>query len=238
MIMSFNVISGEWRKLVMVNYEVDPDVLRPYVPNKTALNLYGGKCFVTLAGFMFNNIKIAGIKLPFHQQVDEINLRFYVVPEGAMQTERGVVFIKELIPKKLIASSANFLYQEHYEVTPVKHVYDADTDHQKIRYTWESHQPNSMNVTAGNTAHEINKGTEEEFITLQLRGYTKVNEQKTFRYVVQHPLWHQYAIEKFNMHVDFKNSFGDAFGFLQREKPASIYLAEGSPIAIEMRAVF
>jgi uncharacterized protein len=238
MIMPFNLISGEWRKLVMINYEVDPDVLMPLIPNKTTLNFYKGKCFVTLAGFMFNNIKITGIALPFHQQVDEINLRFYVIPEGAEQTERGVVFIKELIPKKLIASSANFLYQEHYEVTPVKHIYDADTNCQEIQYAWKADQQNSIHVTAGKKAYEINNDTEEEFITLQLRGYTKVNEQKTFRYVVQHPLWHLYAIEKFNMTVDFKNSFGIAFEFLQEQKPSSIYLAEGSPITIEMRENF
>jgi uncharacterized protein YqjF (DUF2071 family) len=74
--MSF--LKAEWRKLIMVNYEVNPDILKSYLPNGTELDFYKGKCYVSVIGFMFLNTKLLGIKIPFHINFEEVNLRFYV----------------------------------------------------------------------------------------------------------------------------------------------------------------
>tara|TARA_R110000765_G_scaffold255303_1_gene356043 strand:+ start:861 stop:1103 length:243 start_codon:yes stop_codon:yes gene_type:complete len=74
--MSF--LKAEWRKLAFANYEVDPSILATYVPPGTELDLYLGKCFVSLIGFLFLNTKIVGIRIPFHGKVEEVNLRFYI----------------------------------------------------------------------------------------------------------------------------------------------------------------
>jgi uncharacterized protein YqjF (DUF2071 family) len=233
--MPWKFLSGEWRKLIMINYQVEPQILQPLLPTGTKLNLYKGKCFVTLAAFMFNNIKVKGITIPFHNHVDEVNLRFYVVPDNESQEERGVVFIQESIPKPLLAYSANFLYKEHYEVKPVRHSWKTDLDHQHIQYFWKDAQWNFLDIKATKNASPIEAGSEEEFISLQLRGYTKVNEHKTFRYIVKHPLWTTYPITHAEINVDFKNAYGEDFSFLEFQKPSSIFLAEGSPVSIMMR---
>ena len=59
--MSF--LKAEWRKLAIANYAIDPSVLKKYVPPGTELDLWEGKCYVSLIGFMFLNTRSAGLQL-------------------------------------------------------------------------------------------------------------------------------------------------------------------------------
>ena len=93
--MSF--LKAEWRKLAFANYEIPPSVLSKYVPPGTELDLWDGKCFVSLIGFMFLNTKIFGVKIPFHAAVEEVNLRFYVKRFENNTWKRGAVMDTESI---------------------------------------------------------------------------------------------------------------------------------------------
>jgi uncharacterized protein YqjF (DUF2071 family) len=106
--MSF--LNAEWRKLSFANYEVNPSFLSKYVPPGTELDLWEGKCFVSLIGFMFLNTKILGIKVPFHINFEEVNLRFYVKRFENNTWKRGAVFIKEIVSKPALTLVANTLY--------------------------------------------------------------------------------------------------------------------------------
>ncbi|MBT8255930.1 MAG: DUF2071 domain-containing protein, partial [Bacteroidia bacterium] len=110
--MSF--LKAEWRKLILVNYVVDPKILEPYIPNDTQLDLWQDKCYVSLVGFMFQNTKLLGVKVPGHVNFEEVNLRFYVKRKVGNEWRRGVVFIKELVPKWALSFVANTVYGESY----------------------------------------------------------------------------------------------------------------------------
>ena len=71
-------LTAEWRKLLVINYEVDAEVLLPYLPVGTELDLFEEKCYVSLIGFMFLNTKVKGISAPGLRNFEEVNLRFYV----------------------------------------------------------------------------------------------------------------------------------------------------------------
>ncbi|CAD0219992.1 protein of unknown function [Chryseobacterium sp. JV274] len=73
-----NFLKAEWRKLAIINYEIDPEILLPYLPKGTELDFYKGRCYVSLVGFMFLNTKLLGLPIPFHRNFEEVNLRFYV----------------------------------------------------------------------------------------------------------------------------------------------------------------
>ncbi len=105
--MAKTFLKAEWRKLVMANYAVDPALLMNYLPNKTELDFWNGTCYVSLVGFMFQNTKVMGIKIPFHVDFEEVNLRFYVRYKDAGEWKRGVVFIKEIVPKPMLKIVAN-----------------------------------------------------------------------------------------------------------------------------------
>ncbi|MCB9261021.1 MAG: DUF2071 domain-containing protein [Flavobacteriales bacterium] len=111
-------LKAEWRKLAIANYVVDANVLLDYIPAGTELDLWNGKCYVSLVGFMFQNTRLLGIKIPFHVHFEEVNLRFYVKRFDNGIWKRGVVFIKEIVPKRALTFVANTVYNENYEILP------------------------------------------------------------------------------------------------------------------------
>jgi uncharacterized protein YqjF (DUF2071 family) len=233
--MASTFLTGEWRKLVMVNYSIDPQLLKPFIPFGTTINFWKNNCYVTLAGFMFCNIRAKHIMIPFNTSTEKINLRFYVLPLQAAQQERGVVFIKEIVSKPILAWGANLFYKERYSVMPVKHRWGKIEGKQHVLYRWKYHQWNTLKLSTYLHPIDLIPETEEEFICLQPRGYTKVNETKTYRYEVLHPSWQIYPVTNYDLNVDFKGLYGDAFAFLKYQKPSSVILAEGSKVSIKMR---
>src|SRR4051812_37339218 len=122
--MTNTFLKAEWRKLAMINYAVDKKLLEPYLPRHTELDYWNNTCYVSLVGFMFLNTRIKGVKVPFHINFEEVNLRFYVRYKEAEIWKRGVVFIQEIVPLPALTFVANTIYQEHYQTRPMKHRWD------------------------------------------------------------------------------------------------------------------
>ncbi|MBP1651849.1 MAG: hypothetical protein H6Q26_2006, partial [Bacteroidetes bacterium] len=114
-------LSAEWRNLLMINFQADPAVLQRYVPYRTELDTWNDIHYVSLVGFMFQNTKVLGLSIPFHRHFEEVNLRFYVRYKDGQEWKRGVVFIKELVPKHAITFVANTIYKEKYATHAMRH---------------------------------------------------------------------------------------------------------------------
>lgn len=230
--MSF--LKAEWRKLAMANYVIDPEILKKYVPAGTELDLWAGKCYVSLIGFMFKEVKLLGVKIPFHVNFEEVNLRFYLRRFENGIWKRGVVFIKEIVPKPALTFVANTLYNENYETMPMRHNWEENAENRVVEYQWKkSNQWQSFKVVAALNPSEITENSEVEFITEHYWGYAKVNDSTTNEYEVTHPKWQQYAVERADIDVDFGLVYGEEFAFLTDLKPDSVLLAEGSKITVE-----
>jgi uncharacterized protein len=135
--MARTFLQAEWRKLVMANYLVEPKLLEPYLPSKTELDLWNNGCYLSLVGFMFLDTKVKGFKIPFHTDFEEVNLRFYVRFKDNGTWKRGVVFIKEIVPKQALTFVANTIYGEKYETMPMAHSWTKEADKQTIEYKWQ-----------------------------------------------------------------------------------------------------
>lgn len=232
--MSF--LNAEWRKLAIANYEVDPEVLHDYVPHGTELDIWNGICYVSLVGFMFVNTSVLGIPIPYHRNFEEVNLRFYVKRKENGEWKRGVVFIKELVPRRVITFIANTIYKEHYQTVSMNHEWQQQADAQLVKYGWKlKGRAHSVNVKASIKSVAIVEGSEEEFITEHYWGYTKVSPTKTYAYEVKHPKWDCYHIEDYTIEVDYATVYGKDFEFLNNLQPTSVMLAEGSEISVEKR---
>jgi len=230
--MSF--LKAEWRKLAIANYQIDDAILRPYLPAYTELDKWNGITYVSLVGFMFVNTKVLGLKIPFHVNFEEVNLRFYVKHKDQGEWKRGVVFIKEIVPRHAITLIANTLYKEHYETLKMKHLWEETTNSRTVRYEWQRNNAwQYFQVEAERTPSKIEDHSETEFITEHYWGYTKIDEQTTFEYEVTHPKWEHYKIKDFDIKVDFEQTYGPAFKSLNQVPPESVMLAEGSLITVE-----
>jgi hypothetical protein len=232
--MSF--LTAEWRKLILANYLVDPKILHSYVPQGTELDFWQGNCYASLVGFMFTNVKLLGVPIPFHTRFEEVNLRFYVKRRHEGEWRRGVVFIKEIVPRAAITFVANSVYGEHYETLPMRHEWVEEKETQRVAYEWKQKgQWQSLSVTAKRKAQPIPVGSEISFITEHYWGYTKINQQKTTEYQVTHPSWEYYPLIDYKVDTDFAKVYGERFAFLNDAQPASVMLAEGSPITVEQK---
>lgn len=230
--MSF--LTAEWRKLAIANYEVNPDLLTPYLPYGTELDFWKDKCYVSLIGFRFLQTKLLGIKIPFHVNFEEVNLRFYVKRNVGGIWRRGVVFIKEIVPLPALAAVANLLYNEKYETRRMQYTWLEHENTREVAYKWRiKNNWQYLKIMAAKEATAIAPGSETEFITEHYWGYAKVNNFKSNQYEVTHPKWQQYAVKDYTISVDFEQNYGKKFQFLNNCPPSSVMLAEGSPITIE-----
>ena len=183
---------------------------------------------------MFKNTKVLGLKVPFHIDFEEVNLRFYVKYFENNTWKRGVVFIKELVPNSALSFVANAFYDEHYQTVPMNHKWELIDENIKVTYHWKyNNNEQKISVLAENNLQEILPNSETEFITEHYWGYTKVNESKTFEYEVTHPKWQTYNVKEYDINVYFGLVYGADFAFLNNLKPNSVMLAEGSEITVE-----
>ncbi len=234
--MTDTFLSARWENLIMANYEVDPEVLKPYLPNGVEIDFYNNKTYVSLAGFMFRKTSLFKIPIPFFGTFEEINLRFYVKRVDGDSVKRGVVFINETVPYKLVAWLANKLYKEHYITIPTEHSIVYNESDKSIKYKWKiNKQWNHLAVNAAKEKEEILPGSIEEFIFEHYYGYTKLNSGLSQEYKVNHPRWQVNKVTDYSVHCDFKSMYGNDFVFLNEQAPDSVIIAEGSPVTVNWK---
>ncbi len=138
--MSPSFLTAEWRNLLMANYKIEPSILKKYLPCGTELDSFNNVHYVSLVGFLFKNVKLKGLSIPYHRHFEEVNLRFYVRYKKELQWKRGVVFIKEIVPKRMITFVANNIYKEKYATHPMKHIWKNEAKDFKVEYFGRWHK--------------------------------------------------------------------------------------------------
>ncbi len=220
----------------MANYLVNPEVLKPYLPHGTEIDTWQGRCYISLVGFMFENTRLLGIRVPWHSRFEEVNLRFYVKRKEGEEWKRGVVFIKEIVPRYALSFVANTVYNERYETLKMDHHWIAAADRMEVMYKWKKKgQWQEFRVKAGSRTLAAEPNSEEEFITEHYWGYARVSARKTNEYEVTHPRWELYPVREYEIDIDFGKVYGEEFAFLNQENPVSVMLAEGSEITVEKK---
>jgi uncharacterized protein YqjF (DUF2071 family) len=229
-------LTAEWRHLLLLNYEIQPEVLQPLVPSGTELDLWQGKALVSMVGFLFRRTRLLGLPVPFHTNFEEVNLRFYVRRPGD-DARRGVVFVKEIVPMPMIANTARILYGENYQALPMGHTVE-EKDGQicpegLVEYTWRFRgRLHRLGGLALGESAPLEPGSEAEFITEHYWGYTRRGPKRTGAYRVAHPAWRVRPVAQPYLLCDVAALYGAAFAPYLRRPPSSAFLADGSPVAV------
>ena len=229
-------LQAEWKNLLMLNYEVDPEILKPYLPVGTELDLWQGKALVSMVGFMFLNTKVLGIKWLWHINFEEVNLRFYVRHFNGKEWKRGAVFISEIVPKHIIPIVANNLYNEHYQAMPMKHRFTVLPNQQtEFLYEWKyKNRWNKLGAVVDDEAKPMEPESAELFIFEHYWGYNKLNDRKTLEYQVEHPSWKIKEVQSAVFKADIEALYGAVFKPYLEAKPYSAFFAEGSEVAVRV----
>ncbi len=217
----------------MLNYAVDPACLRALVPRGTELDAWNGHYFVSVVGFHFVDTRVLGVPVPFHRDFEEINLRFYVRREIAGEVRRGVVFIKEIVPRTAIAWLANTLYNERYVALPMSHHIDDVTQGRTITYrAHHAAQPCAISASTSGDPSFSPEDSEATFIAEHYWGYVSQRDRSTVEYQVEHPRWRVWAAQRATLEGDMHALYGAPFAACLAAQPTSAFVAEGSPIVV------
>jgi uncharacterized protein len=220
----------------MLNYAVDPTLLRSLIPAETELDFFQERTFLSVVGFQFRNTRVRGVAIPFHRHFEEVNLRFYVRRRGPEGWRRGVVFIRELVPRLAIALVARTVYNEPYAAVPMNHRWSASPAPGQLHtaaYGWKWQRKwNEMTVGVRGDPQLMVPGSEAEFIAEHYWGYTAQRDDSTLEYQVEHPPWRVWPAEEAKLTGDMTGCHGEKLGRYLEGPPASAFLAEGSEVAV------
>ncbi len=227
-------LTAEWRYLVMLNYEIDPLLLRPYIPLGTELDSWNSNNYISMVGFLFQKTKAFSVPLVFHQNFEEVNLRFYVRRKVQNEWRRAVVFIKEIVPSKIIATAARVLYNEQYIALPMSHEIETTNEGAlHVNYSWKiKGDEHRIGVVTTGPPRNLVEGTAQEFITEHYWGYTKQKDGSTLEYQVGHPRWRVWDVQESFLRCDGRALYGKEFGEVLQHPPAFALLAEGSDVRV------
>ena len=140
------------------------------------------------------------------------------------------------MPFKFVAWLANKLYKEHYIAIPTNNKIEFKSNSKAIRYEWKiNNEWNHIAVNVENTKEPMSPGSIEEFIFEHYYGYTKINEQHSQEYKVNHPRWQVNKVIDYSIDCDFRLMYGNDFSFLNKREPDSVILAEGSPVTVNWK---
>ena len=231
-------LSAQWRNLVVLNFEIEARRLQHLLPRGTELDTYEGRSFVSMVGFQFLDTRLFGWSIPGHRHFEEVNLRFYVWRDVAGERRRGVVFVKELVPRVAVAKVARWVYNENYSTLPMRHSLAIDSANgclpHEVAYEWRRGrswdrlavrvEPESWSQPAPDSL--------DEFIIEHYWGYSVQRDGGTMEYEVSHPGWRIAPAVAAEFNCDARALYGSAFAAALAARPASAFLVDGSAVEV------
>ena len=219
-------LTAEWLNVAAITFAVEEERLRPYLPDGATIDTLEGSPRVSLVAFEFRRTRVGGLAIPGHIHFPEINLRFYVRHGG----ERGVVFIRELVPRRAIATVARLLYNEPYQRVPMTCGADPVGDGVRV---WHRFARGSSLVVEGDSNPVVPEvGSAAHWLTDHSLGVGRRRDGRTVLYNVAHPTWALREVTHVALDVDYAKVYGPEWAWLRDATPSHLSLAVGSPITV------
>jgi uncharacterized protein len=225
----FPFLTAHWSNLFLASYAVPPALLERRLPPGLSLDLRDGQAFVSLVAFEFLNTRVLGVPWPGYVNFAELNLRFYVRQRG----ERGVVFIREFVPQRIVASLARWTYNEPYLAAPLTatRLDTSDSLAMEYRLRWAGKE-HVIGVSGLKPAFVPAETSVEHFFKEHQWGFGITRRGRTIRYRVVHPVWEVYPVRAYKLELDWAVVYGPEWGFLAEAIPCSTVLAAGSAVQV------
>lgn len=218
----------------MLNYEVPAELLEPLVPAGVVLDRWHDRLYVSVIGFRFAKTRVLGVPVPGHRNFVEVNLRFYVRRDVGAERRRGVVFVRELVPRRAIAFVARLAYNEPYRALRMRSRVAREGDHPvRHEYGWQAgHAWATIGARASGPGRQSSAESEAAFITEHYWGYTAQRDGGTVEYRVEHPRWNVADADDARVDGDVGPVYGPAFAEVLAAPPRSAFVADGSAVTV------
>jgi uncharacterized protein YqjF (DUF2071 family) len=221
-------LTAKWLNVAAVTFAVEERRLLPYLPAGASIDTLDGSPRLSLVAFEFSQTRVGGLAIPMHTRFPEINLRFYVRYGG----ERGVVFIRELVPRRAIATIARLVYNEPYRRVPMTCGVEPLPGSDGIRVWHRFGRGSSLSMEGSGAATVPEVGTAAHWLTDHSLGLGKRRDGRAVLYNVTHPTWSLREVTAVALDVDFGALYGPDWTWLTDATPSHLSLATGSPVRV------
>ena len=234
--MTAKFLTADWRYLAMLNFEADRSVLAPYLPRGTELDDRDGRHYLSLVAFLFLDTHVLGLPALFHQNFEEVNLRFYVRRRVGSEWRSGVVFIREMVPLFLVAETARITYNEPYRTVPMKHtIVKTNGEMQAVEYIFGAGREQCrLALHVDGPLTEMDTGSEEEFLSQRGWGYTRQRNGGTVEYSVEHARWRAWSGARHELEGPLETFYDQPLPAILSGAPKSAFIADGSAVTVHM----
>ena len=225
-------LTAEWRNVAMLSWAIEPALIEHLVPRGAEPDQFEGKTYVSLVGFRFLRARVRGLWIPFHSNFDEVNLRFYVKRD----MRRGVVFVREIVPRYAVAAVARLVFRENYVSLPMAHrILEPVSEFGRVEaeYRWRHRgRWNSLRVECSGRPAVPPEGSLERFISEHYWGYASQPGNGCLEYQVEHETWRVWKAASASFEGDMTALYGPQLGAAISRSSDSAFLAEGSSVAV------
>jgi len=242
------VLTARWGDLLALNFEVPVEVIDRFAVHGTEPDLFDGRAYISIVGFRFQDARLFGIAIPGHRHFVEVNLRYYVRRIVGSDVRRGVVFVREIVPRRAVAATANWLYNENYVARPMQsavHLAGSELSAgDTIEYAWRNprrfalRRPritsfwNRMGCRVASPLQPPRPASLEEFIFEHYWGYVAARDGTTREYEVRHEPWRVAAVDDVAWDCDLAANFDPPWTAYLAGPLASALVADGSTIQL------
>jgi uncharacterized protein YqjF (DUF2071 family) len=229
--MAIAFLSARWSNLALITYAFDPALLAPILPPGCVADAVYGRAFASLVAFDFLDTRVLGLPWPGFVHFPEVNLRAYV---RATDGRRGVTFVGELVPQRLVAWMARTLYNEPYRAVPMTSRVDADDHSITLSHALTiDGVEQSIRVVGAKPAHTPGADSVAHFFKEHEWGFGRSRDgRRRVTYRVVHDVWAVHPVTSFDVRFDFGRAYGERWAFLNDLTPHHVALAVGGPVKV------
>lgn len=222
-------LAARWQNLILANFAVPEELLRPLLPPGCELDRREGACWASLVAFQFLGTRVLGVGWPGFHDFPEWNLRFYVSHDG----QRGVCFVREFVPQWTVATVARVLYNEPYRSAPMTMGVKDGPESLTATYTvkWGG-RVHSLRTVGAKPAVRPDADSQEHWFKEHAWGFGTGRRGGLIRYEVSHPEWDVWPLREFSFDVDWATLYGPQWAAMNGVQPASVVFAAGSEVSV------
>jgi uncharacterized protein YqjF (DUF2071 family) len=234
--------------LLVLNFPVPVELIARQAPPGTEPDLHEGRAYISIVGFRFQNTRLFGVPVPGHTRFTEINMRYNVRRFEKGELRRGVVFVKEIVPRRAVTATANWLYHENYITRPMRSEIrrtgeELDVD-DAIEYGWQTGRRSRLSAGSGRPRwHRLaarlaeppqlpHPGSVEEFIIEHYWGYARGRDGHTREYRVLHEPWRIARADGVVWECDPAGTYDTPWAEHLVAPPTSALVADGSHVRV------
>jgi uncharacterized protein len=146
---------------------------------------------------------------------------------------RGVMFVRELVPRPAISIVAKLAYNEPYASARMTSNVTSSGGKIRVEHAWRfGGRGHWLRVEADGEPFTPGEDSVEHFFKEHSWGFGVSWRGRLLTYRVDHPVWRVFPGPRVEMDVDFAACYGAEWGVLNGAEPVSVVLAEGSGVRV------